>query len=127
VSRTLRGQRAPLVLACVGYLAPLYESTNNYRNLFKAKVPGSPNRWSDEELRDHAWRLVEPHFRGKRKAAWAFFQQALGKKDGGSDDLRSVVLAADEGRVDTLFLARGTRRPDATFSPIDRWRSRQCR
>ncbi len=87
VARVLRGQRAPLVLACVGFLAPLYESANSYGNLIKSKVPGSPDRWSEEELRDHAWMLAEPHFRRKKPEAWEFFQQAC-STDRASDDLR---------------------------------------
>lgn len=109
VTRALRGQQAPLVLACVGFLAPLYESANSYGNLIKGKVPGSPDRWSEVELRDHAWMLAEPHFRQQQREAWNFFQQAS-NTGRASDDLRKIVSAADQGRVDTLFLVRGAER-----------------
>ncbi len=62
VGRVLRGQRAPLVLACVGYLAPLYEVANSFRHLVKGTVPGNPDRWNEDELREHAWTIVEPYF-----------------------------------------------------------------
>lgn len=103
----LRGQRTPLVLACVGYLASLYESANSYRHLIKGKVPGSPDRWSDEELRDHAWQIVAPHFRRKQEEAWQTFQQADTPT---AEDVEQIVLAADQGRVGTLFLADGQQR-----------------
>lgn len=109
VSRTLRGQRAPLVLACVGYLSSLYESANSYKHLSKGKVPGSPDRWSEDELREHAWKLVEPYLKQTQQQAWEQFQDATGNGRG-SDELRSVVLAAEEGRIDTLFLARDEER-----------------
>lgn len=109
VTQNLRGQNAPLVLACVGYLAPLYESANSYRYLIKGKIPGSPDRWEEEELRDLAWKLVEPHFRQHKRDAWEQFQQEVGK-DRASADLDTVVLAASDGRVQSLFLARGEER-----------------
>lgn len=109
VRRVLRGQRSPLVLACVGYLASLYESANRYRHLIKGKVPGSPDRWSEEELREHAWKIVEPQFLHNQQKAWQEFQDA-NSNGRASDELESVVLAADEGRVGTLFLARGEQR-----------------
>lgn len=106
VSRVLQGHHSPLVLACVGYLAPLYESANRYKHLIAGKVPGSPDRWSLDELRQHAWRLAEPHFRRTQQRAWEELQQAR-TAGRASDKLRSVVLAADQGRVSRLFLARG--------------------
>jgi len=109
VDRVLKGQTAPLVLACVGYLAPLYESANTYPHLIQAKVPGSPDRWNDAELRDRAWDLVEPYFRQRQQKAWDQFEQVNGN-DLASDDLGTVVLAADQGRIDTLFLAEDEQR-----------------
>ena len=76
VNGVLQGQRSPLVLACVGYLASLYQSTNSYGHLLKNKIPGSPDRWSDNELRDHAWSLVEPRFRENQEKAWQQFRTA---------------------------------------------------
>lgn len=109
VAQVLRGQDAPLVLACVGYLAPLYESANSYRNLFHGKVPGNPDRWSVDELRLHAWKLVAPDVERRDREAWHEFELASGKGRA-SDELSRVVLAADEGRVDKLFLAQGEER-----------------
>ncbi len=109
VGRVLRGQREPLVLACVGYLAPLYETANSYQHLVKGKVPGNPNRWSEGELREHAWKIAEPQFQETQRRAWERYQTA--KSSGRAcDDLRSLVLAAHEGRIETLFLVRGEQR-----------------
>ena len=76
VTSVLQGQRSPLVLACVGYLASLYQSANSYAHLLSGKVPGSPDRWSDDELRDHAWKIVEPYFRENQEKAWHQFRAA---------------------------------------------------
>jgi hypothetical protein len=109
VTSELQGQRSPLVLACVGYLASLYQSANSYGHLLNGKVPGSPDRWSEDELRDHDWKIVEPQFREDQERAWQQFR-AASSQGRAADELREVVLAADEGRVDTLFLTRGERR-----------------
>lgn len=109
VKRVLHGQRSPLVLACVGYLASLYQLANSYRHLSKGKVPGSPDRWSEDELREHAWTIIEPHVDESRKKAWRAFQEAR-EKGRASDELRSVVLGAELGRVDKLFLSRDDER-----------------
>lgn len=108
VNRVLRGQTSPLLLACVGYLASIYESVNSYRNLLRGKIPGSPERWSEEELREHAWKLVEPEIQGNEKV-WRQFREASGNGRG-SDELRSVVLAAEQGRVDRLLVASNEER-----------------
>ena len=109
VGRVLRGQREPLVLACVGYLAPLYDTANTYQHLVRGKVPGNPDRWSEDELREHAWKIAEPHFQETQRRAWERYQtsESSGRA---CDDLRRVVLAADEGRIETLFLVRGEQR-----------------
>lgn len=106
VRRVLGRQRAPLVLACVGYLAPIYESANRYSPLLKAKIPGNPDRWSLDELRSHGWKLVEPHFRRNQHRAIDEWMSAR-KNSRASSDVREVVLAADEGRVGTLFVKKG--------------------
>jgi len=109
VVRVLRGQDAPLVLACVGYLASLYESANSYKNLVKSKVPGSPDRWSEDELRDHVWTMVQPQFVQQQQRALEELQRGY-SQNLSSDDLRTIVLASIEGRVDSLFLVRDQER-----------------
>lgn len=115
VGRLLRRQRAPLVLACVGYLAPIYETANHYNPLLKAKVPGNPDRWSLDELRSHGWKLAEPYFRQDQSRAINEWNNAA-KVSKVSTDVREVVLAADEGRVGTLFVKKGA----AQWGRLDR-------
>lgn len=104
VGRALRGQREPLVLACVGYLAPIYASANSYPRLIRPKVPGNPDSWTMDELRDRAWHLAQPQLRQRETQALDALRQAQGTGRA-SGDLREVVLAADQGRVESLFVA----------------------
>jgi hypothetical protein len=105
VSKRLRGEDAPLVLACVGYLAPIYESTNSYSALIKGKIPGSPGIWNEDELRDRAWDLASPILSQRRDQALERFNQAVGT-DKVSNEIRELVLAASDGRLETLFLEK---------------------
>jgi hypothetical protein len=109
VGRLLRGRSEPLILASVGYVASLYEDANSYPGLIRAKLPGSPERWKTDELRERAWSIVEPHFRDEQDDAIRTYQQARGSSQA-SEDLQEIVLAAATGRVDKLLLARGEQR-----------------
>jgi hypothetical protein len=102
VRKLLPNDRSPLVLACVGYLAPLYESASSHTGLLTANVSGSPERMPLDELRQRAWETVEPHFRQHQDQAISRFRE--NRNDRTSDDIRQVVLSAEEGRVDTLFI-----------------------
>lgn len=106
VMEVLHDQHAPLALACVGYLAPIYESANSYPHLLRAKVPGSPDRWSQDELLQHAWQLVQPYLLRQQAEALAEFDRRRHEART-SDDIRDIVLASDSGRVDALFVQQG--------------------
>ncbi|REJ70062.1 MAG: hypothetical protein DWQ31_02270 [Planctomycetota bacterium] len=104
VRSVLRNEQAPMVLACVGYLAPIYASANSYPQLIQGKVPGSPDRWAPDELRDRAWHFVEPKFQKDLDKALERLERARGT-DLVLDDLNVLISAANEGRIDTLFVA----------------------
>ena len=99
----------PLVLAAVEELAAMYRDKSGHKRILDEVVAGNPEHQSAESLQEAAWALVEPHFDKDRQEHVERFGQA--KADGsGSSELGEVVIAADEGRVDTLFVARGIRR-----------------
>ena len=106
VRRVLEGEDAPLVLACVGYLAPIYEAANSYKHLIKAKVPGNPNMWTDDELRERAWTLVEPQFEQRQRASLDHVREAA-ENSQVLTSLRDAIIAAHRGRIDTMLLRRG--------------------
>lgn len=108
VTTLLQGEDAPLVLACVGYLAPIYEKANSYSNLLNVKVPGSPKMWRNDELRLQAWKLVESHFARRHREGVDAVQQAAAKGNAVTD-IREAVVAARQGRIETLLLVDGER------------------
>lgn len=100
----LREEKAPLVLAAVDYLQPIYRQANTYAHLLEGGIEGNPDRLSSKELHDRAWPLVKPLFEEAQQRAAAQYRQLAGT-DRASGDLKAVVAAAHEGRVETLFVA----------------------
>jgi hypothetical protein len=105
----LRGEKAPLVLAAVDYLLPIYREANTYPHLLEEGIEGNPDRLSGQKLHDRARALVGPQFdRGQREAA-ARYRQLAGTGRTASE-LERVVEAAHRGEVETLFVALGRHR-----------------
>jgi hypothetical protein len=95
---------APLVLAGVEYLLPIYRENSEYRNIMDEGITGSPEHLRAEELHALAWPIVEPYFRSETEAAIGDYGQSAAAGTA-TDDLAAVVEAANLGRVKTLMLA----------------------
>lgn len=104
----LAGGRAPLVLAGVDYLLPMYHEASDYQHIVEEGVSGNPDDLSAEELHDRAWEVVVKVFRGQRQEVVERYNDWKGNGKA-SAQLEDVVPAAVDGRVDTLFVPRGVR------------------
>ena len=105
----LKGEEAPLVLAAVDYLHPLYRQASNYRSIVDRGLEGNPEQLSPAQLKERAWTLVEPVFRAQLEAAKDAYGN--GTNNGtASCELVDVLAASFEGRVGTLIVRRGQRR-----------------
>jgi hypothetical protein len=102
----LREEQAPLVLAGVEYLLPIYKEANTYQYLLDEGITGNPEGVSPEELRRQAWALVQPYFKREQQQAAARYRQLAGTGRT-SRDPREIVPAAYHGRVELLFVAVG--------------------
>ncbi len=108
---------APLVLAGVEFLHPLYRQASSYPHILDAGILGSPKSLDVETLHREAWDIVAPRFRAEEQAAEARFQQLRGGDHAQAlTDLAEIVPAASFERVDTLFVASHTQRW-GTFDP----------
>ncbi|MHB0856817.1 MAG: baeRF7 domain-containing protein [Anaerolineae bacterium] len=102
----LADERAPLILAGVDYLHPIYREASSYKHILHEGIAGSPDDITEDDLQEKAWRIVEPEFSGMRRQMEGRFQQLKGEgSDLASDDLGVIVAAALYERVDTLFVA----------------------
>ena len=102
----LRGERSPLVLAGVDYLLPLYREITEYLNVVPGGVIGSPEHVSVSQLHAEAWKLVAPQFSQQRSDAKARYL-SVADTPHGSSDIKRVIRAAHQGRVESLFVAVG--------------------
>ena len=108
LSEKLRNQKAPLVLAGVEYLHPIYKEANNYLHLVDDGLTGNPEILRPEELHDQAWQIVEPLFQQAEKEASSRYQELAGADTGKtSHDVKEIISAAYYQRVDSLFVPVG--------------------
>ncbi|MDZ7967386.1 MAG: hypothetical protein RM368_20940 [Nostoc sp. DedSLP03] len=104
----LKLQKAPLVLAGVEYLLPLYRQANTYQHLMDEAITGNPEILSAQELHDQAWPIVEADFQKSQQAVLDQFNELFGGDTGkASNNLQEVISAAYYQRVDSLLVAVG--------------------
>jgi hypothetical protein len=97
---------APLLLAGVEYLHPLYRAANEYPHLMEGGITGNPEGMRAEDLHAQAWELVRPIITAGREATAERFRELHGAGDKlASVDLNEIVPAAHYGRVESLFVA----------------------
>lgn len=98
----------PLVLAAVDHLAALYRQHSRWPNLAAQTIGGNHDDSTEQELHARAWDIV-------RETVEAEHDETLRRLDaakrGGNAaiDIEDVLLAAHDGRIDTLVMTRGRR------------------
>ncbi|MUL35739.1 hypothetical protein [Gloeocapsopsis dulcis] len=104
----LKNQKAPLVLAGVEYLFPIYKDTNEYLHLVEEGINVNVDIVKPEELQDKALPIVEPLFHQAEKEAMERYQELAGAGTGKtSNDVKEIVSAAYFQRIDSLFVPVG--------------------
>jgi hypothetical protein len=107
LNQILGEDHAPLVLAGVDYLLPIYKEVNSYPMLEERGVPGSPKELDMASLHEKAWPIVQPHFQRDREEAADLYRQLSGQSDPrASDEIREIVPAAVFEQVDTFFFPK---------------------
>lgn len=101
----LKEQKAPLIVAAVDYLLPIYSEANTYSALIELGIPGSPEGLSPQELRNQALPLVEGLLREEEAESISKFKEKIVRLPS-STHIREVVSSAYNGRVDSLLLSR---------------------
>lgn len=98
----------PVVLAGVEYLLPRYKDTTEHPRVLEEGLTGNAEGLSPEELREKAWEIVEPVLTAERRKAAERYGDLLASGRA-SSRYEDVLQAAHDGRIDTLFVARGVR------------------
>jgi hypothetical protein len=105
LQKLLRDESAPLVLASVEYLQPVYAEANTYAHLWPEGVRGNPEGASPDELRAKAWELVAPALAAEHRRAIERFQTLQGTGLT-SDRVEEIAREAARGRVEALLYRR---------------------
>ncbi len=114
----VQGDHAPLVLAGVEYLLPIYKEANTYPNLIDAVIKGNPELLHMDELHQSAWDILGPFFQAAQAEAVAHYQQLDGQaSERAADTLEKIVPAAYGGRVEILFVAADVQQL-GVFNPV---------
>lgn len=106
LEKLLAGQPIPLVVASDEPIFSIFREANSHPWLVDQPIPGNPEELSARELHQRAWELLLPRLRAEAERAMARYMDRLNTEQT-SADLRTVLPAAFQGRVDRLFLARG--------------------
>lgn len=106
IQSKLNNKKAPLVLAGVDYLLPLYREANAHPVLAEQEITGSGEDATVEQLHQQAWEIVHSHFVQEEERAIAHYHE-LSDTDKITTDLNKIVPAAYFQRVDTLFVPIG--------------------
>jgi Bacterial archaeo-eukaryotic release factor family 7 len=98
--------RAPLVLAAVEEMFPLYREANTHPLLLERGIAGNPDRTSAAELHAAAWEIAGPYFSRQKTSALSLYRDLRGTNRS-SDDLCEILAAMNQGRVERLFIKAG--------------------
>ena len=100
-------EKAPLILAGVEYLLPMYHEANSYNNLVEKGITGNPENVSHHDLHQQAWSIIQEQLNAERQKAIDRYQQ-LSTSNEASSNLEQIVAAAAKGQIDTLFFLANT-------------------
>lgn len=104
MAELLHGETAPLIIAGVEYLTPLYHEINSYPGLVDETIAGSPDERATHELAAAAVQLLDPLRERQIRSDLELLREAIGTGSA-SRDLTEIIPAAHEGRVATLFVS----------------------
>ncbi|MEV8145364.1 hypothetical protein [Specibacter sp. NPDC078709] len=104
---TARSQ--PLVLASVAEYLPIFRDASSYPAVHGQVIAGNPEHKHPDELRSAAWKLLRES-EAARDSAERERALSLVHNGKGALDVAEIARAADEGRVDSLYLPRDEKR-----------------
>jgi hypothetical protein len=106
-----------MVVAAVEHLSPIFRKANTYPQLVGEVLPGSPEGLSLHELHARAWPIVEPLFLRAQREAAARYDRLAGTGLT-SQDPQDIVRAAEDGRIETLFVSQHPAGPSAAAGDV---------
>jgi len=111
----LRHETAPLLLAGVDYLLPIFRQVTRYPHLAERHLTGNCDLLTALQLHERSWEIMRPYFDRPRRRALDRLRELNGT-DKASLDPAAIVTAVAGGRVDVL-LADSSQERHGTFDP----------
>ena len=105
--RFLKDDSIPLVLACVEDTFAAYQQVNSHPNLYPKCISGNHERTDLDKLHHQALQVVAPYLKREEYGYLATFQEAIHTK-WTSSDIETLIPAAYDGRIQTLFTQFGS-------------------
>jgi len=99
-------ERAPLIVAAVDYLVPIFRQASAYPRILEQAISGNPEGLSGEELHQKALEIVTPYFEQDLLDHEAMYGE-LSNRGKTASHVEEVVRAAYYGRVEVLFVPVG--------------------
>lgn len=106
IHNVLKEEQAPLILAGVNYLHPIYREVNTYPNLLAKGIAGNPEDIRAAKLHDMAWEIVQPVFDQVQGQAIQYYKNLSNTNAKRVlNDVKTIIPAAYNGKVELLLIA----------------------
>ena len=105
-SAFLRNESAPLFLNCVDQHAAAYRRINTNPRLLDVTLSGNPYSTSDKDLHKQCLDAMKAIYEESERNAAAQYRKRKAE-DKATDQLPRILTAANEGRVESLWVPRG--------------------
>ncbi|MBX9853352.1 MAG: hypothetical protein K2X86_16525 [Cytophagaceae bacterium] len=103
VMQVLKNETGPLVVAAADYIFGQYQTANTYRHLLPKGVIGNPDYLSDRELHERSYIIARDILNRPRRKDINKYSVLAGTGKT-SYDLNTILSAAYDGRVESLFI-----------------------
>jgi hypothetical protein len=104
IRKLLTDSDAPLVVASVDRLFAAFREMTRYPDIVDQNVSGNPDSYTFDELHQKSWALAAPYLRRDQDMALIRFRE-VERTPAAGDDLSTIVPAACNSRIDTLFVS----------------------
>jgi Bacterial archaeo-eukaryotic release factor family 7 len=98
----LRQETAPLLLAGVDYILPIFRKTSSYAHIVERHLTGNCDLLTNQQLHERSWEIMRPYFDRPRRESLEKLRAFLGTGKA-SGDAAEVAGAATTGKIDVLL------------------------
>ncbi len=103
VHKVIKDETAPLIVAAVEYLIPIYKKANSYPHLYEKHLPINTGGLKNDELRSKAWEIIKPVFQTSSKKAFGKYEQFSGNEKA-SSNIEDIIKASLSNKIEYLWV-----------------------